>query len=150
MLGFHILDLEAIRTEAQKVTGAQWMIVVEMLYNPVVALTKISILLFYKRNTPSEFYQHVIHGTAAFIALHCTAIFFANIFQCTPVSFLWEKYLVVGGHCIDIGAVWLTSGIINIVTDFLIMLMPQPVLWCLHLSLQKRLTLMGIFGLYSM
>ncbi|KAF5646005.1 integral membrane protein [Fusarium sp. NRRL 52700] len=43
--------------------------------------------------------------------------------------------------------VWLVSGIVHIVTDFAIIIMPLPIVWKLQLPLSQKIYLTGIFGL---
>lgn len=51
-----------------------------------------------------------------------------------------------GGHCGNFYAFWLTTGVLNIVTDLIVLLLPMPHLYGLSMPLYKRLVLMSSFG----
>ncbi|KAI5781503.1 hypothetical protein EDC01DRAFT_730234 [Geopyxis carbonaria] len=143
-IGYHVWDIE--QTPAEKVHGIKAQLSTQLLYNPVLALTKISIILFYKRISPNKNFYLFLHGTIAFVICHGIALFITNIFQCTPVAFFWNP-TIPGGSCIDLRAFYFSAAALSIAADFWILLLPQPVLFSLQLPMKKRLMLMGMFGL---
>ena len=42
---------------------------------------------------------------------------------------------------------WYVTGVFNIITDLLILLLPMPYLYSLELALYKKLALMATFGI---
>ena len=75
---------------------------------------------------------------------YSAAQFFGDIFQCTPVNYLWDK-TVSGGHCIDFGILVIVGGVVNTVTDVVMLILPMPVLWKLQMSTRKKWTVSAIF-----
>lgn len=74
----------------------------------------------------------------------------AAIFGCTPVSFFWDKNQP--GSCMDEVNFFRWNGVANIFLDFLILLLPLPMLWRMRTSRRQKLILTGIFllgGLYD-
>ena len=65
--------------------------------------------------------------------------------QCTPRQSLWNPTIL--GHCVDRHMFQLPSSIIDIVSDFTILLLPLPLIWRLKLATKKKLGVYAIFGL---
>lgn len=68
-----------------------------------------------------------------------------SVLICHPLAFHWNTS-IPGGYCGNFYALWLTIGVLNIVTDLVLLLLPMPCLYGLKLSFHKRLGLMGMFG----
>ena len=64
---------------------------------------------------------------------------------CQPVAANWE--VIEGSHCGNSVTLWLCTGVLNIVTDLVVLLLPMPYIWGLEMALFKRLILMATFGL---
>lgn len=68
--------------------------------------------------------------------------------NCRPFSYTWNK--MQPGHtgsCVDEQDGTLGFGIVNLVLDFAVILLPLPYLYTLNLKLSKRISLIGIFAL---
>ena len=65
---------------------------------------------------------------------------------CRPFEYSWNKS--IEGECADALQGWLVTGIMNLLLDVGIVVLPLPLLWRLHLSISKRigLTLMFTIG----
>lgn len=73
--------------------------------------------------------------------------------QCSPQAKVWDP-TIQGGYCLDTRKVEVTSSSINIVSDVVILLAPQRVIWKLQLSKKKKLGValifaVGLFGIIS-
>ncbi|KAF5018330.1 hypothetical protein F66182_9691 [Fusarium sp. NRRL 66182] len=64
--------------------------------------------------------------------------------QCIPHRAIWEFYLP--SRCYHLPSVMLGSASVQVVTDFAMVLLPQRIIWTLHLSWQKKLGVSVIFG----
>lgn len=64
---------------------------------------------------------------------------------CRPIAFYWDQS-IQGGVCGNYYALWLTTGVLNIATDLVVLLLPMPYLCGLSMALYKRLVLVGTFG----
>lgn len=87
----------------------------------------------------------MIAYAAGFIVLgHGVGVFFAAIFQCSPVQYAWDK-TIEGGSCFDQQAFYRYVSPPNILTDVLILVMPLPFVWKLHTRMTQKLALTGVF-----
>lgn len=73
------------------------------------------------------------------------ALSFALIFQCQPLEKAWIPE--VAGKCINQDALLTSSGPFNIVSDFLIFLLPAWAIYKLQLPIRRRLEVMGAFAI---
>lgn len=82
----------------------------------------------------------------AFVMGLAISVFFADLMQCTPISFFWDKS-IQGGFCIDGVLFYFVTAGISTFTDLWILVMPMPMVWGLHLPLRQRLIIMVLFAL---
>lgn len=69
------------------------------------------------------------------------------IFSCNPIKKGWSQqvYPPIKGSCLDLRAAYLAGAIINTISDLSIVILPQPVIWRLHLSSKKKVGLCVVF-----
>ncbi|KAI0386307.1 hypothetical protein F5Y04DRAFT_289982 [Hypomontagnella monticulosa] len=109
-----------------------------------MACVKYSILFLYYRIFPDKQFHNILFGVAAIVSSWAIASFLASIFNCYPVEKTWDSS--IPGKCINYGTVTLVLGIINILLDFLILGMPMPKLWKLHISVRRKFFLSIAFA----
>ncbi|PVI05165.1 hypothetical protein DM02DRAFT_611014 [Periconia macrospinosa] len=68
-----------------------------------------------------------------------------EVFSCSPREKLWNP--IVEGTCINRHAYQIASAVMNMVSEMLIMLLPQRVIWGLNLTRKQRLGLSMLFAL---
>lgn len=66
---------------------------------------------------------------------------------CRPIQSYWLPAQYPNRKCIDIAALYYTTGILNVVSDFLIFLWPARDLAQIKISLKQRVTLITMFTL---
>ena len=120
-------------------------IATEVLYNPAMITVKFSILLLYHRIFQNRKFKRLLWAVAAFVLLYTIAGTLVVIFQCAPVHADWDS--VKNRRCVDLDAELIAIGVLNSVTDFVILSLPVPLLWRLHNSLAHKIQLAGIFSL---
>ena len=106
---------------------------------------KFSILLLYHRIFLSPKFKTILWAVAAFVFCYTVAGTFVIIFQCVPVRSDWDPSITP--HCVNLDADLITIGVLNALTDFLILGLPVPFLWRLHSSLARKIQLAGMFSL---
>ena len=106
---------------------------------------KFSILLLYHRIFPIPTFKLVLWAVAIFVLCYTIAGTFIVIFQCLPVQSDWNPS--INHHCVNFDAELIAIGVLNSVTDFLILGLPIPFLWRLHSSLAYKIQLGGMFSL---
>ncbi|KAJ4992001.1 hypothetical protein SVAN01_02596 [Stagonosporopsis vannaccii] len=124
-----------------KVSKAFWASLI--VYYLSLGLTKSSILLQYHRVFPTPKFRLSCWCVFAVVVCYTVWTVFGSIFACVPVRAFWTKE---SAHCIDQFAMWFTNAAINIVTDFVIILLPMPVIRRLQLGKRQKSALIGIFA----
>ena len=66
------------------------------------------------------------------------------IFGCKPMAMAWDP-LITDGRCLNRMRLIIASGVMNSITDLLIILAPQKAIWTLRMSLHKKLAISAIF-----
>lgn len=118
----------------------------QLIYHPILALTKLSILSLYHRLSVSGSFRVWVNiMIGANIAL-TVSIFFADLLQCTPIAFTWDS-TVPGGKCMDQKAFFIGSAALNIASDFAVLLLPIPMVWSLKINIRKKIALISLFSL---
>ena len=62
---------------------------------------------------------------------------------CTPFARNWDK--AIAGSCVNLVAFFRWNGITNLLIDFLILLLPLPMVWRLNVGTRQKLELSGTF-----
>ncbi|KAL4936772.1 hypothetical protein BDV06DRAFT_86230 [Aspergillus oleicola] len=120
---------------------------IETLYITSITLTKLSMLLLYLRLFPEKRIRWAIYITLALTTAWGVSLLLANIFSCTPVSYIWHSW--DGEHegsCISHEKVMWTHAITNIVFDVIIIALPMPTLLNLNMSLKKKIGVVIMFA----
>ncbi|KAF9884169.1 hypothetical protein FE257_002227 [Aspergillus nanangensis] len=119
----------------------------QIVYGPIIFITKLSILLLYIR----LFAPSIKSKTYLFIQLliWVNLLFYLSntivkIVQCTPRSKIWDKD--TPGHCVNINSLILGASIFNVVSDFLILLMPIACVWRLQMNSGKKIGTSAVFA----
>lgn len=129
-----------------------------MTYGVALCFVKLSILWFYRTIASHRTFRRVVNGTIVFVMAYTLATTLASAFQCEKPS---QSYDVSGYlaqfdnnpqtkksnvKCFDPSRLWVFTGVVNLSTDVLIMIMPIPTLLGLRVPMSKRLALIGIFS----
>jgi len=69
----------------------------------------------------------------------------ANCLLCRPISSIWD--FSVKGSCGDHKSLDQYIATMNLVQDFIVIILPMPILWRLQMGIKKKLALSGIFGI---
>ena len=121
----------------------------EPIWALTIGLIKISILLLYvKIFRPLRYMRHSAYGIGVFTI--CWSIMAILVFclQCRPVQRIWDK--AVPGTCINAWLFFVISSAINVVTDFVVLVLPIQATWGLQLPIPQRISVMSIFMLGSL
>lgn len=90
-----------------------------------------------------------IKATAAFVILWTLILYTINGFLCIPVNRFWDA--TVEGACVDMTKFYYGQQIPNIISDFVILVMPMKIIWELPITRVQKALLSGVFligGLY--
>ncbi|OBS24610.1 hypothetical protein FPOA_05150 [Fusarium poae] len=146
--GFRAYD---VPKDLDLAAGFWWNFLVQMFYNPVLALVKASILVFLLRlGGHKTNVRYAIHGLNIFNALHAVAIFFTALFQCWPIAANWDFPLrdEPGVKCVS-NWFHVIASCITIVTDFLVVALPFWIFLGLTMRWATKIAVLSVFVLGS-
>ncbi|KAI0135654.1 hypothetical protein F4814DRAFT_444468 [Daldinia grandis] len=144
-LGVHIYD---IPMTADVSLGMYWNYVIQILYNPILALVKCSVLTFLLRiGGQRRQIRYSIHALNIFTLGLMIAIFVTAIFQCSPISYFWERITnpTIPGKCIDTGIFYVTTAALTIFTDVLVLALPFWIFMGLKMAPKIKFAIMVVF-----
>lgn len=122
-----------------------WNYAVQILYNPILALVKSSVLCFLLRLFgQKKGLRRFIIGLNVVNLSQMTAVFFAILFQCTPIAFNWDP-TIKGGHCVQQRVLFTTTAVFSIVTDLIVLGLPLWIFIDLNIPKRTKIPLLFVF-----
>ncbi|PWY77000.1 hypothetical protein BO70DRAFT_295136 [Aspergillus heteromorphus CBS 117.55] len=117
-----------------------------LFYVWTVPLIKLSVLLFYRRIFGMNKAMWTCVGLTIGYCVSCTIAFFVC---CRPVSYYWTQYADPDGEkCVfNMYPFYLGNAAASVTTDVLILLVPIPIVWKLHMRTTQKLLVCSIFML---
>lgn len=118
----------------------------QIMYGPLMLFTKLSILLlclkvFVSSNKSKSFRLiHLLLWTNFFFYFAATVV---EIFECTPRTKLWTPN--TPGKCVNISSLIISTAIINVISDFSILMLLILFAWCLPMGTKQKLGLSAVF-----
>lgn len=141
-IGIHIQDVPKTYDVEQALI---WNFAVQVLYNPILALVKTSMLLFLlKLGSQKPGVRWCIHVLNTLNLSLMVAIFLVVIFQCKPIRFNWDP-TIEGGTCIKQGTFYLATAALTIFTDVLSLALPFWVFLDLKMPVRVKIALLFVF-----
>jgi len=128
--------------------GRLWFYIAQLLYNPILALVKASVLVFLLRlgggHKPKIRWS--IHALNVFNGLQAIAIFLVALLQCIPIEANWDPAVALKAKCID-KSFHITASSLTILTDILVLILP----FCIFLGLKmKRAAKVAVLGVFML
>ncbi|KAJ6086231.1 hypothetical protein N7486_010512 [Penicillium sp. IBT 16267x] len=137
-MGKHIIYISSAKWLTLSITIA------EALYCFTMMSTKAAILMFYRRIFPQKRFHVLVWVLLVVVISYNLASMFATVMQCMPVEHQWDPS--VPATCIAYFSVVIYSGVTTVVTDFIILGMPIPLIYTLQVSKDKKRGLMVVFS----
>ncbi|RFN46075.1 hypothetical protein FIE12Z_9676 [Fusarium flagelliforme] len=129
--------------EIEPVLFYNW--VMQVLYNPILALVKSSILFFLLRlGGHRRSIRYSIYALNAFNIALMIAIFLTVIFQTIPIQAYWDLSLKPSRQ-INGANFYISTAIITLITDFLVLLVPFWVFLGLKMRMAAKVGLIVVF-----
>ena len=116
-----------------------------MLWNATVCFSKLSVLLMYSALIPTPTMMRMSIAFGAFIVVWCSANIMAAFLICRPLARNWD--FTVPGTCGSQPDFYFTMGIVNLITDAVLIGMPMPYLYKLVMPMRKKLLAMGLLSI---
>ncbi|KAI5923505.1 hypothetical protein F4810DRAFT_669134 [Camillea tinctor] len=116
--------------------------VADILYIPSISLVKLSLLVFIRQIAVDIKQSRFILYLVIAITINTAAFFFASAFQC-QVPHVWEIYTL---RCFDQSGFWIAFGVIDILTDLLIIIASIMLVWNVQIPLSRKFVVVGCFA----
>lgn len=108
--------------------------------------TKTSLILLYLRIFVSKNFRIACFVSLAIVLAWSVGSVASTIWQCVPIEASWNN-AITNKVCVNSDASWYQYGIINILTDVMILALPVRSIMKLQLHRRERFALLGIFAL---
>lgn len=139
-LGKHISEVGASLSQLALV-----LFVENFIYNTGLTLVKMSVVLFYMRFFGTvRVYRYLLWISGFLVVGWFIAITSVAVFMCAPIRKQWQP--TVPGHCIDPHACFLGATITNVIIDFILLVLPAPMLWRVNVKASRKAGLVGVFA----
>ncbi|ROW06945.1 hypothetical protein VMCG_04161 [Cytospora schulzeri] len=122
----------------------------ETLYLTLLGLTKVSVLFFYLRLFPNPRFRVLCWAVMCWVLVSTTTFVTLQIFQCTPLSAIWESWegnYPVPYHCFDVNALVYAAAGFSIAQDIVILAIPLPLLLRLNTNWRRKVGIVIMFSL---
>jgi uncharacterized membrane protein len=112
-------------------------------YPFTIAFARLSILALYHRlfSKVSRIFAYTVWACVAYNVCWLIGVVLVVYLECHPVSTLWT------GQCIPPFRTTLSTSVTNIIGDAMVLILPQPMLWKLKLSVGRKLGISTIMML---
>ncbi|KAK3291203.1 uncharacterized protein B0H64DRAFT_330769 [Chaetomium fimeti] len=136
--------LRSVKSEDWCMLVSMWSYFGTMCYNLSLCFTKISILLLYFRVLTHDYIRKVTWGTMGIVVVYNIWGFGMYLTMCIPLQKMWHSDL--DGYCHPY-EVWWALTYLHIITDFMIFLIPIPVVVTMTIPLRQKAGLLVVFTL---
>lgn len=109
---------------------------------------KLALCIFYLRISPQRWLRISVFATMTIISCYTIGLFFAFVFGCQPIEKNYNA-LITEGHCIDAAALYISTAVVNIMSDVMLFILPMPMIFNLQMPLKQKLGLFFMFGIGS-
>ncbi|TDZ67836.1 Satratoxin biosynthesis SC1 cluster protein 4 [Colletotrichum trifolii] len=117
----------------------------QIIYGPVIGLVKLSIILMLRRIFFTSKFRFACYAVMI-VAVAWTAMpVLVAILVCRPLEFTWNRN-VPGGHCGNKTLAYALVGVVDLISDALILALPMRMVYKLRISRAHKIALAGIFG----
>ncbi|PSN62142.1 hypothetical protein BS50DRAFT_138288 [Corynespora cassiicola Philippines] len=117
-------------------------------YCSTMIFAKISIGLFLLRVTVSKIHRLIIFIVMGLTVLTGIVFFFVSLFQCTPISYFWDKNQ--DGFCVNVDviiALTFLYSAVSAICDFTFGIQPIFLVWNLNMSRNSKAMLVPILSM---
>ncbi|QSZ30119.1 hypothetical protein DSL72_004639 [Monilinia vaccinii-corymbosi] len=123
----------------------------ELLQIPALGFVKLSLIFFYRRvftRDAAPRFNVVTWLMIGIIIIWTLAFFFAILFVCgTDFSAYWTSTIVERDNCVDTDKLHNAFAMSDVATDFVIISLPVPMIFGLHLTIARKIGILAVFSL---
>ena len=116
-----------------------------------ISLAKCSLLFFYRRIFRGTSFSYITWSTICLATIWGISYFFALLFKCNPIS-AYIRYDLKAPrlHCANPDPIYSSLPISDVLIDIIILIIPIPFVWRLHMRPSQKVAVSGIFALGSL
>ena len=103
-------------------------------------------ILLYIRIFAIPTFRYVCWSVIGLNAAIFLSIFLGTLLICRPISYSFVK-TIPNGTCGSLSSFELYTAIMNLMMDLIVVVLPLPMLWRLHMSSRKKIQLTFVFGM---
>ena len=116
-----------------------------ILWNATVCFSKLSVLLMYAALIPMSSMSQWARILGALIITWNIADIFAALLICRPLAKNWN--FTLPGTCGSQPSFYFAMGIVNLIADAVIIILPMPYLFELRMAWRKKLAAMALLSI---
>lgn len=103
-------------------------------------------LLYYIRIFPVRRFRKVCWSLIAVNVATLVSVVLSTLLIRSPITHSFDKS-TLGGHCGDLARFELYTAILALVSEFIIVTLPMPVLWSLQMKTRKQIGISIVLGM---
>ncbi|GAM89991.1 hypothetical protein ANO11243_080310 [Dothideomycetidae sp. 11243] len=130
--GHHIADIIKSTPQADIVTLAKFNVIAPILYPPAANVSRLAILVFYRRMLLKKTEWIALHVMMVVLVLKASMVMILAGVSCRPFAYTWDK--TIHGTCLDTDRLYQIELAINVACDVCLLLLPLPMIWALHVN----------------
>ncbi|KAI3390863.1 hypothetical protein diail_8473 [Diaporthe ilicicola] len=134
---------ESSLTESQLIIYEKSVYAADFLYIATLFFSKSSVLVLLRALTPVRNHQLLTYALASVLGLWAMSSLFAVGFQCSAP----QKWAIVDGDCINQTSFWLVFGILNIITEIFLIIIPAVIMRSVQIPQAKKTVIVLVFAL---
>ncbi|KAF4978722.1 hypothetical protein FZEAL_4942 [Fusarium zealandicum] len=109
---------------------------------------KLSLLTFYLHLSPQKWFRIAVWSTIGIVSVYTVVITFMMFFLCDPPQKAFD--FKVDGKCTDAAILYMATAVSNIVTDVMLVLLPIPMVYNLHMPKVQKMGAIAVFAIGSL
>lgn len=110
-----------------------------------LGLIKTSILVLYLSLFPNRKFRWCVYATLVYVTCWTVSYFFSHLFTCFPITVFIEPYY--HNSCVDTVPMFLSLLYTDVIADFVILVLPIPMVMGLQMGIKKKMAVLGMLGL---
>jgi len=112
-------------------------------------LVRASILFLYIDIFPIQIFTKTCYGFLTLNVAYCLEVILFRLIVCQPLRYNWDLEISPASAACraSVNYAAFVNGILNILLDVGMVMLPMPVLWSLRMEVQRKVALSFVFGL---
>lgn len=125
--------------------GIQDALAAQMIYATGIVPVKLSLIFFYHRifpNRPLHIALWIVGGVVVSMGIAADLLV---VLRCLPLKGIWDHTIKL--RCINVATWLIIHASQNVITDFMLVFLPMPLVWRLKMTTTRKIQVSGIFAL---